>query len=82
MRHVSLTCKNHPTLRWSCKEIAWSGFYNGCRNIHFCGTYKGKLYSDKSGSECDHFASPECSCPSSDLILSPEDKEIAEHYKR
>ncbi len=60
MRHVSLTCKHHPDLRWSCKEIAWTdtGGYNNCRNIFF-------LTDDVS----------ECTCPASDLLRAPEDRE-------
>jgi hypothetical protein len=87
MRHVSLTCKNHPKLRWGCKEIAWSGFYNGCRNIRFKGVFTGKFYSDMSGTDCDWADEdgnyqPECDCPASDLILAPEDKQLAEAYDK
>jgi hypothetical protein len=64
MRHALMTCENHPTLRWSCKEIAVSGDrYNGCRNIFFLGAFlDGKL---TMGLECD--------CPASKLILAAED---------
>ena len=60
MRHVLLTCRNHPDLRWSCKQIAFTptddgGRYNGERHIFFQGY----------GCECD--------CPASDLRLAPED---------
>lgn len=53
MRHRILTCKNHPNLRWSCKDIAWSGFYNGTRNIFFKGepTDQG-MFEDGSGLDC------------------------------
>jgi hypothetical protein len=79
MKHRILTCKNHPNLRWSCKDIAWSGHYNGMRNIFFNGTPSGDgMYSDGSGLNCSMFDKDnvyveECSCPSSDLILAPED---------
>ena len=57
MRHLHLTCKNHPTLNWSCKEIAYSpGFgYNGQRHIFFDGP------------------GIECSCSPKDLVLHPND---------
>lgn len=80
MRHVMLTCCNHPDLRWHCKEIAFSegGGYNGCRNIFFAGF---KL--DKPGTwpysiqrAPGEFAE-ECKCPPEDLIRAPEDKEGA-----
>jgi hypothetical protein len=68
MRHVSLTCLNHPDLRWSCKEIAAGvdGRYNGARNIFFNGT-----------KDCD-WSVPvrECDCPPSDLRFSPEELEL------
>lgn len=81
MRHVILTCKNHPNLRWSCKEIAFTpGYgYNGIRNIFFNGTPSGEgMYSDKSGLHCSFLDEngqvvQECTCPSRDLILAPED---------
>ena len=83
MRHVILTCKNHPNLRWSCKEIAWDGHYNSCRNICFNGTPSGKgMYSDNSGLDCkrviDGELVEECSCAAKDLILAPEDKLVIE----
>lgn len=82
MRHVSLTCKNHPDLRWSCKEIAVKenpqpgepAAYNGSRGIFFAGKTTGQLYPDKSGVQCTPDA--ECSCPASDLIIAPEDIHI------
>lgn len=69
MRHVALTCKHHPHLRWSCKEIAFTpGYgYNGIRNIFYNGKYTG----DNS---YEH--EPECKCPPTDLILSPEEVEL------
>lgn len=68
MRHAILTCKNHPNLRWSCKEIAVTpqgnegqGSYNGCRNIFFGGELrKGAAgqpiwYEDGSGVYSDTY---------------------------
>ena len=52
-----LTCKNHPNLRWLCKEIAYTeGLgYNGSRNLFFEG--------DADGNYCR-----ECDCKAADLI--------------
>lgn len=81
MKHRIMTCKNHPHLRWSCKEIAWTAGhgYNGRRGIFFNGTPSGKgMYSDGSGLDCvkvkDGVVVEECPCPTSTLILAPEDK--------
>lgn len=55
MRHVILTCKNHPRLRWSCKECAVNqdGSYNGSRSIFFNGVPSGRgMYQDGSGLHC------------------------------
>jgi hypothetical protein len=86
MRHVLLTCKNHPNLRWGCKEIAFTdeGGYNGERNIFFWGEPSGKgLHHDGSGIDCDIYFPDredpiirECQCPASDLIRAPEDSSI------
>ena len=84
MRHVILTCKNHPELRWSCKEIAFTdsptGGYNGSRHLHFNGTPDGTgMFSDGSGLACTmsdkdgRIIAQECACLTSDLILAPED---------
>lgn len=82
MRHRILTCKNHSNLRWSTKEIAWTDGYNGCRHIFFHGepTEKG-MYHDHSGLDCSTYFPDrddpdiiECPCPSSDLIIAPEDR--------
>ncbi len=86
MKHRILTCKNHPELRWSCKDIAWSGFYNGFRTIFFNGESDGTgMYSDGSGMGCSTYFKnrkdpivTECSCPSSDLILAPEDSLVTQ----
>lgn len=84
MRHVILTCTNHPNLRWSTKRIAISdGKYNGARNIFFKGVPSGKgMHEDGSGLDCtvlgykdgQMVVIEECECPSSDLIIAPEDK--------
>lgn len=39
MRHVTLTCENHPNLRWGCKEDAVSeeGRYWGGRTLFYHG---------------------------------------------
>lgn len=92
MRHVILTCKNHPELRWSTKEIAVSnGTYNGARHIFFLGTPSGKgMHQDGSGLDCTSFkevkdlegkvagytAFTECECSPRDLIVAPEDAQV------
>ena len=80
MKHRILTCKNHPNLRWSCKDIAWSSTgYNGSRHLSYCGIPSGVgMFSDGSGLDCtitdiEGKYIPECECPASDLILAPED---------
>lgn len=80
MRHAILTCKNHPNLRWSCKEIAVNsdGSYNGMRNIFFNGEPTGEgMFQDLSGLHCSIFSGGtlvrECECPPSDLTWAPED---------
>lgn len=62
MRHLILTCKQHPRLRWSCKSIGFTvgEGYNGLRHIFYTG----------SNPPAEH----ECSCPPEDLILAPEDE--------
>lgn len=81
MRHRVLTCKNHPNLRWSCKDIAWDASgYNGMRLLFFSGTSRKGIYSDGSGLDCTTFLDGnfvgECSCTSKDLVLVPEDAEV------
>jgi hypothetical protein len=75
---ASLTCINHPDLRWSCKDLAVSeGKYNGARHIFYRGSVQydasgeAKRFGDNSGLDCERGA-PECPCPVSDLVLSPE----------
>jgi len=77
-----LTCKNHPNLRWSCKDIAVNsdGSYNGARDIFFNGEPTGKgMYDDLSGLRCSRVRKDGtivngCDCPPKDLIFAPEDK--------
>lgn len=88
MKHRILTCKNHPELRWSCKEVAWTehadgtGGYNGCRNIFFNGVSTGEMFEDKSGVKCTHVVDgewvQECECSARDLIIAPEDALVAD----
>lgn len=88
MRHRILTCKNHPELRWGCKDIAWSqsdsegrsGGYNGARQLFYKGVPSGRgMYADGSGLDCTLIHPEtgaymnECACPVSDLVLAPED---------
>lgn len=84
MRHRILTCKNHPDLRWSCKDVAWTDDhgYNNRRYLFFNGTPSGKgMYSDGSGLDCTKIKSDtiveECKCPAADLILAEEDKLVS-----
>jgi len=69
MRHVALTCKNHPELRWQCKSIAFTpGYgYNGARHIF----YNGAVLASKPHPDAPD--PPECTCPSTDLVLAPEE---------
>lgn len=81
MRHVILMCKNHPDLRWSCKEIAFTDKhgYNNSRNLFFIGKGPWKFYEDFSGIEPIDFHNKfaqECDCPPSFLIRAPEDSQI------
>lgn len=79
MRHVTLTCKNHPNLRWTCKSIAFTPGhgYNTQRNIFFHGAIDPKnpdadaeqILRDDVGMLT--ILIEECSCPASDLILAP-----------
>lgn len=68
MRHLILTCKNHPNLRWSCKSLAFTPGqgYNGARNLFYHGE------KEKSGHP-DVPQMAECKCEGKDLILAPED---------
>lgn len=63
MRHVTLTCKQHPQLRWSCKSLAYTPGkgYNGARSIFFSGEAilnpdgSPKRFADDSGTKCQTF---------------------------
>ena len=84
MRHRILTCKQHPTLRWSTKDCAWTegAGFNGSRSLLFTGTPSGKgMYFDGSGLDCTQITEEgeivrECECSPSDLILAPEDAAV------
>ena len=80
MRHVYLTCKHHPALRWMCKEIAFSGDgygYNGARNIFFLGECcEGPLRHSTYFPDRAQPIVKECECSPRDLIRAPEDKEM------
>lgn len=78
MSHVTLTCRHHPDLRWSCKEVAWTrrpdgtGYYNQSRNIFFLGVETARPDGTPGGfTEIDEDGTliRECKCPASDLIL-------------
>lgn len=75
MRHVILTCKNHPNLRWSTKEIAFSdeGGYNGCRNIFYLGILTVNSALKYSMYVPGEEIPAECPCKGRDLIRAPED---------
>ncbi len=78
MKHRILTCKNHPELRWSCKDIAWTNGYNGSRGFFYKGIPSGEgMFDDGSGLDCvkvvDGIYVEECACSTSDLIIAPED---------
>jgi hypothetical protein len=79
VRHRILTCENHPDLRWSTKEIAWSEGvgYNGCRTLFFDGRSTGHLLPGKSAVECEPAEECDCGLNSDDfLILAPEDADV------
>lgn len=69
MKHVILTCCNHPHLRWICKEIAVNGLgqYNGARNIFYLGT----IPDNGDPMHCT-WSEPECPCKPSELRFAPE----------
>ena len=83
MRHRILTCKNHPNLRWSTKDVAWTNGdgYNGTRSLFFTGVPSGEgMYQDGSGLNTTLIDPAtgeivaECDCLASDLVLAPEDE--------
>lgn len=61
-RNMILTCKNHPTLRWSCEVVYYAddAGYNGKCEIAFLGEPTG-----------------ECGCSRHQLVLAPEDAQAA-----
>lgn len=57
-QRIRLTCKNHPELEWSTKNIG--------------STRDGKIYRERSiFFDLWHADKEECSCPGSDLSLHP-----------
>jgi len=71
MKHVKLTCKNHPALRWHCKAIAYTEGvgYNGTRHIFFSGREgKPDTVADWKVIGGEIVNIHECDCPSTDLI--------------
>ena len=80
MSHNTLTCENHPHLRWSCKTQAISydkdgnGRYNGTRSIFFKGQYDPSVDAhgwDKCHQVVRDVLVQECACSSRKLILLP-----------
>jgi hypothetical protein len=79
---MTLTCKNHPDLRWRLKDVGWTkredgtGYYNGSRNLFYLGRYspnKGDYANyDYSKFTDDEKFIPECDCRAVDLIVAPE----------
>lgn len=63
-----LTCKNHPNLRWSCKDIAWENdHYNYSRNLFFLGNSEGRMMDN-------HEPIRECACNVGCLTVAPDYK--------
>jgi hypothetical protein len=58
---IRLTCRNHPTLRWSTKNIGGIGH----RSIFFIGVLSLVAGSNEV---VRTLGTEECECPSSDLI--------------
>lgn len=57
-QHIKLTCKNHPELEWSTKNIS----HIGARNIFFSSNWDNNPIIWKI----------ECSCTARDLIVHPD----------
>lgn len=77
MRHVLLTCKQHPKLRWNCKSLAFTPGrgYNQQRRIFFLGEKQSDgrtLEVIQEGFE-NYRCVFECKCPATDLVIAPED---------
>jgi hypothetical protein len=65
--HIGLTCKNHPNLTWSTKNIS----HIGARSIFFFGA------KAEDGKDRDRFVA-ECDCSGRDLIhVCPNTQECA-----
>lgn len=79
MHMTILTCRNHPNLRWTCKEIAFQNGYNGLRNLFYHGQATGELSSD-GHPRCETVA--ECSCSAKELMLAPEDANAKQLYEK
>ena len=89
---ASLYCKNHPDLRWYCKDQAISlsqdkteGYYNGARNIFFFG--QATENKPEGETTIDNRYVPECPCKAGDLRVTEKDlprviQWIAEDEKR
>jgi hypothetical protein len=73
MRLVTLTCINHPDLRWQSKELAVDtiGRYNGRRGLFFCGS---KTVRHDPRYPPEYFIR-ECTCSAADLRFAPEEIE-------
>jgi hypothetical protein len=65
---VSLTCKNHPDLRWNTKNI----MYIGARSIFFFGRYKEGEIACETWEDGSYVR--ECECPFGDLVIAPESR--------
>lgn len=81
MRNLTLTCKNHPELRWQTKEGAIElgaaipgspANYNGRWNLYFVGVAIAAT-KDYAVTGLDGSAVEECNCPTRTLLIAPED---------
>jgi hypothetical protein len=81
--HIRITCKNHPELRWSTKNIGSmneDGSFYMSRNIFFFGVAteanpSGEMYpKDENGNHITPFPA-ECPCSARDLrVVKPATK--------
>lgn len=53
-RHISLTCRNHPDLRWSTKNID----FIGARSIFYYGSATGQFVPECSCHASDLIVNP------------------------
>lgn len=69
MFHITMTCEDHPHLRWSTKSIAVTndGRYNGQRNIFYHGAFNPDTNRESVIDDNGDYI-PECKCSSSKLI--------------